>query len=76
MVDLSIKNKEDEAICERVQGLTADMQTRMFKWAEINTGSWNREGLDTLAPILGDAYSALNAPDDLLGFERERQKAD
>ena len=69
MVDLSVKTREDEAVCERVLGLQSQMQDRAFKWAEINTGSWNREGLDVLAPMLGDAYSALEADIELIATD-------
>lgn len=61
MVDLSIKTSEDEAVCDRILDLQTDMQARTFEWAKINTGSWNRAGLDALAPKLGDAFSALEA---------------
>lgn len=61
MVDLSIKTSEDEAVCDRILDLQTDMQVRTFEWAKINTGSWNRAGLDALAPKLGDAFSALEA---------------
>jgi glutamate carboxypeptidase len=42
------------------------MQARTFKWAQINTGSWNRDGLVTLAPQLADAFSALEADIELI----------
>ncbi|MEM7460245.1 MAG: hydrolase, partial [Pseudomonadota bacterium] len=66
MVDLSLKTSEDEAICERVTDLRASMQDRTFDWAETNTGSWNRQGLLSLAPRLGDAFSALEADIELI----------
>ncbi|MEM1037137.1 MAG: hydrolase [Pseudomonadota bacterium] len=61
MTDLMTRIPEDHAICERVAALEDAMQTRTIKWAEINTGSWNREGLDVLAPQIADAFSALDA---------------
>ena len=61
MVDMSIKTSEDEAICERIADLQSAMQARTFDWAKTNTGSWNRAGLEALAPTLGDAFSALQA---------------
>ncbi len=66
MVDLSIKTADDEAICERIVDLEAAMQARTFDWAKINTGSWNREGLEALAPDLGNAFSALEADIELI----------
>lgn len=66
MVDLSLKTPEDEAICERVTDLQKHMQDRTFDWAETNTGSWNRDGLISLAPRLGDAFSALEADIELI----------
>ena len=61
MTDLSVRTPEDEAICERVSALEGTMQSRTLDWARINTGSWNRDGLETLAPKLADAFSALEA---------------
>lgn len=69
MVDLSIKTSEDEAVCDRILDLQTDMQARTFEWAKINTGSWNRAGLDVLAPKLGDAFSALEADIDLISTD-------
>lgn len=61
MTDLTAKTSEDEAICERVADAEERMQSRTFEWAKINTGSWNRAGLDKLAPKLADAFSSLDA---------------
>lgn len=69
MVDLSLKTSEDDAICERISDLQADMQARTFDWAKINTGSWNRAGLDTLAPKLADAFNALDAKIELISTD-------
>lgn len=69
MVDLSIKTSEDEAVCDRILDLQTDMQARTFEWAKINTGSWNRAGLDALAPKLVDAFSALEADIDLISTD-------
>lgn len=69
MVDLSIKTADDEAICGRVADLEAAMQARTFDWAKINTGSWNRAGLEQLAPVLADAFSALDANISLIETE-------
>lgn len=69
MVDLSLKTSEDEAICERISDLQTTMQARAFEWAKINTGSWNRTGLDTLAPLLGEAFSALDAEIEMIATE-------
>ena len=69
MADLSIKTVEDEAICDRVKDLQDPMQSRTFDWAKINTGSWNRAGLDALAPTLADAYSALDAEIELIATD-------
>ncbi len=76
MVDLSIKTADDEAICERVADIEAAMQGRTFEWADINTGSWNREGLDTLAPMMADAFSALEADIELIKADPFEMVAD
>lgn len=69
MVDLSQKTSEDEAICERISDLQTEMQTRTFEWAKVNTGSWNRAGLDQLAPKLADAFSVLDAEIELIATD-------
>lgn len=69
MVDLSLKTPEDEAICARIADLESVMQARMFEWAKINTGSWNRAGLDELAPKLGEAFSALDAEIEMIATQ-------
>lgn len=61
MTMLTEKTSEDIAICERISELDSAMKARTLAWAKINTGSWNRTGLDTLAPKLADAFSVLEA---------------
>ena len=61
MTDLSVRTSQDDAVCDRVTALEGAMQTRTLDWARINTGSWNREGLDLLAPQIADAFSTLEA---------------
>ncbi len=61
MTDLAIKTSDDEAVCARIADAENDIKQRMLDWSAINTGSWNREGLERLAPKLADAFSALDA---------------
>ena len=61
MIDLSILSREDEAARERLNARAADMVTQAKAWSAINTGSWNLKGLQRLAPMLADAFSALDA---------------
>ncbi|MEM7491749.1 MAG: hydrolase [Pseudomonadota bacterium] len=61
MTDLTIRTLEDNNICTRVEALEEAMQSRTFDWARINSGSWNREGLDKLAPKMVEAFSQLQA---------------
>ena len=58
---LDQKTAEDDAICERLAALGPIMRERAIEWARINTGSWNRAGLDTLAPQLAAAFEQLDA---------------
>ena len=77
MTDLTLKTSEDEAVCERIAEAEKRMQERTLEWARINTGSWNRAGLDQLAPKLADAFSALDADvrlDTSPPFEKVNQK--
>jgi len=61
MVDLSIKSADDVRICTAIDALEQEMLERTLNWSKINTGSWNRAGLDALAPVLVDAFSVLDA---------------
>ena len=72
MTDLSNLSPEDQAACEYLQDAAARMQTRTCAWSDINTGSWNTDGLKAFAPILADAFSELDAEvrlDEALPFE-------
>lgn len=61
MNELSILTREDEAIRERLEAASDEMVARTRGWAQINTGSYNIDGLKRLAPKLADAFSALEA---------------
>ena len=61
MTDLSERSAEDEAVCERIAGRAAAMEARTKSWSDVNTGSWNTDGLKEFAPILADAFSELEA---------------
>ncbi len=61
MTDLSKLSIEDEAARERLTSLTGTMVTRTRDWSAQNTGSWNTAGLNSFAPRLADAFSALQA---------------
>jgi glutamate carboxypeptidase len=72
MNQLSSLTREDEAARERLSAAAAEMVARTRGWSAINTGSYNIEGLKTLAPKLADAFSALEADVALVegpGFE-------
>lgn len=72
MNQLSSLTREDEAVRERLSAAAAEMVARTRGWSAINTGSYNVDGLKTLAPKLGDAFSALEADVELVegpGFE-------
>lgn len=61
MLDLNILSREDEAARERLNARAAGMVAQTRAWASINTGSWNADGLNQLAPILAEAFSELDA---------------
>lgn len=61
MTDLSKRNRDDEAICERLSSAAEAMEARTCQWSDTNTGSWNTDGLIKFAPQLADAFSELDA---------------
>lgn len=61
MTNISVLNDEDAAVCGRLANLETVMQDRALAWAKVNTGSWNRDGLETLAPLIVEAFSVLDA---------------
>lgn len=65
-------SRDDEAAHERLASVSQDMIDRTCEWSDINTGSWNTEGLKQFAPVLADAFSELQADVELIqtnGFE-------
>tara|TARA_R100001079_G_scaffold104956_1_gene71920 strand:- start:923 stop:2173 length:1251 start_codon:yes stop_codon:yes gene_type:complete len=65
-------SRDDEAAHERLASVSQDMINRTCEWSDINTGSWNTEGLKQFAPVLADAFSELQADVELIqtnGFE-------
>jgi len=69
MTSLDVLSHEDKTLCERIRTEQEKMLERTLKWASTNTGSWNRDGLETLAPDLADAFSVLDADTLLLETE-------
>ena len=61
MIELSKLSREDEAARERLVARAPGMIARTQDWSAINTGSWNLQGLRTLAPLILDAFSGLEA---------------
>ena len=61
MTDLSTRNRDDEAICERLTDAADAMRRRTCEWSDTNTGSWNTDGLNAFAPMLADAFAELDA---------------
>ena len=49
MIELSKLSREDEAARERLVARAPGMIARTRDWSAINTGSWNLQGLRTLA---------------------------
>ena len=72
MDTLTTLSRDDEAARERLHSASPEMIARTSAWSDINTGSWNTEGLRRFAPVLADAFSDLQADIDLIetgGFE-------
>ena len=59
MTELSHMTREDEAARERLQAATAAMQARTCAWSDVNTGSWNTDGLKAFSGDLANAFSEL-----------------
>lgn len=58
---LGALNDADRAALQHLESRHEAMLGRTLSWAEINTGSGNQAGLETLAPILMEAFGALDA---------------
>ncbi len=72
MTELSRLTKDDEAARERIDSAAADMLARTCAWSDINTGSWNIDGLKSFSGVLANAFSELDADirlQDAPGFE-------
>ncbi|HAE93061.1 MAG TPA: hypothetical protein DCG65_00775 [Hyphomonas atlantica] len=72
MDTMNTLSRDDEAARERLASVSQDMINRTCEWSDINTGSWNTEGLKQFAPVLADAFSELQADVELIqtnGFE-------
>jgi glutamate carboxypeptidase len=51
----------DQAALDHVATRQSAMLDRVLGWAKINTGSWNTDGLTTLAPMIADALRETGA---------------
>jgi glutamate carboxypeptidase len=60
-LDLSFLNAADKAALDHVATRQAYMLDRVLSWAEINTGSWNADGLNRLAPMIAAALEETGA---------------
>lgn len=58
---LSDLNMADQAALTHVATRQDAMLDRVLGWAKINTGSWNTDGLTTLAPMIADALRETGA---------------
>ncbi|MEM9669762.1 MAG: hydrolase [Pseudomonadota bacterium] len=61
MDSLEELSREDRDAIERLNDRQSEMVRQTVSWAEINTGSFNTSGLNTLAPHIADAFSRLDA---------------
>ncbi len=62
-------NAADKLACDYIDQYSDRLLERTLDWARINTGSWNRVGLDELAPILAHSFAALDADVSLIAGE-------
>jgi glutamate carboxypeptidase len=61
MSNLSQLSADDDALQACIQDSGNEMEARTIAWSNINTGSWNVDGLKTMAPLIADAFSSLEA---------------
>ena len=61
MNDLSRLTNEDKDARERIESAAKDMVARTCSWSDMNTGSWNIDGLNAFSGVLADAFSELDA---------------
>ncbi|MEO1028621.1 MAG: hydrolase [Pseudomonadota bacterium] len=76
---LSQLSNDDQAILERLSAQHNHMVSRTVAWSEVNTGSWNTEGLKRFAPTIASAFSELDAHvrlDDAPAFEAVNDKGE
>ncbi len=59
--DLSTLDALDQAALARLSGCGAALTAQTVAWAEINTGSYNRAGLEALAPLIAACAGGLQA---------------
>ncbi|WP_353255804.1 hydrolase [Hyphomonas sp.] len=72
MTDLCVLSADDEAARERLDAAAAGMLALTRTWSGHNTGSQNTDGLRRFAPMLAEAFAALEADIALVegpGFE-------
>lgn len=58
---LSTLNAADRAALDHIGTRQDAMLARVLSWAAINTGSWNKDGLSVLAPMIADALRETGA---------------
>ena len=58
---LSDLNAADKAALDHVAGQQSAMLDRVVGWSKVNTGSWNADGLNQLAPSIADALRETGA---------------
>lgn len=63
---LSDLNAADKAALDHLSSRQDAMLDRVVGWSKINTGSWNADGLNSLAPSIADALRETGASVDLL----------
>ena len=51
----------DKAAIALVNSRQMDMLARVIEWSKINTGSWNKDGLEAFAKILKSAFAETEA---------------
>lgn len=69
MSDAATLSEEERALVEAIDGRGADMIARVKQWSEVNSGSRNPDGLETMRVLIHQAFDDLNGKAEAVELE-------